>query len=42
MIEPLGSVGPTKADVHIIAATNRDLATPVHEGLLLQAQLQLL
>lgn len=32
VIEPLGSVEPTKVDVRIVAATNRDLAQLVREG----------
>jgi PAS domain S-box-containing protein len=32
MIEPLGSVEPIKADVRVVAATNRDLSQLVREG----------
>ncbi|MBN1568634.1 MAG: sigma 54-interacting transcriptional regulator [Acidobacteria bacterium] len=32
MIEPLGSVEPTRVDVRIVTATNRDLAQLVQEG----------
>jgi PAS domain S-box-containing protein len=32
VIEPLGSVEPTKVDVRIVAATNRDLSQLVREG----------
>jgi PAS domain S-box-containing protein len=32
IIEPLGSVEPTRVDVRIVAATNQNLARLVHEG----------
>ena len=32
-VEPLGSVGPVPVDVRVVAATNRDLASLVKEGL---------
>jgi PAS domain S-box-containing protein len=32
MVEPLGSVEPVKADVRVVAATNRDLSQLVKEG----------